>query len=174
MEAFLGWAAFGIGVLAGLLMIPLGLGGTFVIFGVGLITALVTHWTRVEWQTLAVLGILAVIGEVVESLLGVFVVKRYGASSGAMWGTFLGGIVGGISGTAVLPIAGSLVGAFAGAFLGAVVGELIQRRELEPSMRAGLGALVGRLLAVAVKFEIGVVMVTILVWRIVRNAPPRG
>ena len=174
MEAFLGWTAFGIGVLAGLLMIPLGLGGTLVIFGVALTTALVTHWSRVEWQTLVVLGILAVVGEVVESLLGVFVVKRYGASSGAMWGTFLGGIVGGISGTAVLPIAGSLVGAFVGAFLGAVVGELIQRRELEPSMRAGLGALVGRLFAVAVKFEIGVVMVTILVWRIVRNAPPRG
>jgi len=174
MEAFLGWAGFGIGVLAGLLMIPLGLGGTFVILGVGLVTAILTHWTRVEWQTLVVVGILAVIGEVVESLLGVLVVKRYGATKGAMWGTFLGGVVGGVAGTAVLPIAGSLVGAFVGAFLGAVVGELIARRELEPSLRAGWGAFVGRLLAVAVKFEIGVVMVTILIWRIVRNAPPPG
>jgi len=174
MEAFLGWTACAIGLLAGLLMIPLGLGGTFVIFGVGLVTALVTHWTRVEWQALAVIGILAVIGEVLESLLGVLVVKRYGATKGAMWGTFLGGVVGGVAGTAVLPIAGSLVGAFVGAFLGAVVGELIQRRELQPSMRAGWAAFVGRLLTVAVKFEIGVVMVTILIWRIVRNAPPRG
>jgi hypothetical protein len=40
-------------------------------------------------------------------------------------------------------------------------------------MRAGFGALVGRLFAIAIKFEIGVVMVTILVWRVIRNAPPR-
>ena len=172
MEAFLGWIGFGIGLLAGLLMIPLGLGGTFVIFGVALVTSLLTHGARVEWQTLVVLGILAVVGEIVESLLGVLVVKRYGASKSAMWGTFLGGIVGGVAGTAVLPIAGSLVGAFVGAFLGAVVGELIQRRELGPSMRAGWGALIGRLFAVTVKFEIGVVMVTILIWRVLRTAPP--
>jgi uncharacterized protein len=173
MADFLGWAGFGIGLLLGLVLIPLGLGGTFVIFGVALATALITHFGRVEWQTLAVLGILAVIGEVVESLIGVFVVERYGATRAAMWGTFLGGMVGGAAGTGVLPIVGSLIGAFVGAFLGAVVGELIQRHKIEPSMRAGLGALVGRLLAVAVKFEIGVIMVVILVWRVIRNAPLR-
>jgi uncharacterized protein YqgC (DUF456 family) len=173
MEAFLGWTGFGIGLLAGLLLIPLGLGGTFIIFGVALVTGLVTQFERVEWQTLVVLGILAVIGEIVESFLGVFAVRRYGATRAAMLGTFFGGIVGGIAGTGVVPILGSLIGAFVGACLGAVVGELIQRHELEPSMRAGFGALVGRLFAIAIKFEIGVVMVTILVWRVIRNAPPR-
>jgi uncharacterized protein YqgC (DUF456 family) len=172
MEAFLGWTGFGVGLLAGLLMIPLGLGGTFVIFGVALVTGFATQFTRIEWQALAVLFILAVIGEVVESLLGVFAVRRYGATRAAMLGTFFGGIIGAAAGTGVLPIVGSLVGAFVGAFLGAVVGELIQRHEIEPSMRAGFGALVGRLFAIAIKFEIGVVMVTILVWRVIRNAPP--
>jgi uncharacterized protein YqgC (DUF456 family) len=167
--AFLGWVGFGLGLLGGLLLIPLGLGGTFVILGVGLALGFATHFARVEWQALAVLAILAVIGEIAESLIGLFTVRRFGASKWAMLGTFLGGIAGGAAGTGLMPVVGSLVGAFAGAFIGAFVGELAYRRRAPESLRAGWGAFLGRVLAVAIKFEIGVVMVVILVWRVVRN-----
>jgi uncharacterized protein YqgC (DUF456 family) len=166
----LAWFGFGLGLLVGLLFIPLGLAGTWIILGTGCVLALVTDFARVEWQVLVVLGILAGIGEVIESFLGVFSVRRYGASKWAMLGTFIGGIAGGIAGTGVLPIVGSLVGAFVGAFVGAVAGELIYRREMAGSMRAGWGAFVGRVLAIVIKFEIGVVMVIILVWRVYTNA----
>jgi uncharacterized protein YqgC (DUF456 family) len=165
----LGWAGFGLGLLAGLLMIPLGLGGTFVILGVGVIAGFATDFTRVGVVTLIILAVLAVAGELIESLLGVFTVRRFGASKWAMLGTFFGGIAGGIAGSGVAPVAGSLVGAFAGAFLGAFVGELLHRRRVAESLRAGWGAFLGRLLAVAIKFEIGVVMAIILIWRVVRR-----
>ncbi len=87
-----------------------------------------------------------------------------------MLGTFFGGLAGGAAGTGLVPIIGSLIGAFAGAFLGAVVGELIHRRKLEPSLRAGWWAFVGRVVAITIKFEIGVLMIIILVWRVVRTA----
>jgi uncharacterized protein YqgC (DUF456 family) len=168
--SILGWVGFGLGLLVGLLFIPLGLAGTWIILGVGCVVSLLTEFTRVEWQVLLVLGILAGIGEVLESLLGVFSVRRFGASKWAMLGTFVGGIVGGIAGTGVVPIIGSLVGAFVGAFVGAVAGELLHRREMSASMRAGWGAFLGRLLAIVIKFEIGVVMVIVLIWRVLRTA----
>jgi uncharacterized protein YqgC (DUF456 family) len=130
---------------------------------------LATHFTRVGVVTLIILAILAVVGELIESLLGVLAVRRFGASKWAMLGTFLGGIAGGIAGSGLAPIAGSLVGAFVGAFLGAFIGELAYRRRVAGSLRAGWGAFLGRLLAMAIKFEIGVVMVIILIWRVVRT-----
>jgi uncharacterized protein YqgC (DUF456 family) len=150
-------------------MVSLGLGGNFVILGTGIITGWATHFTRVGVATLIILAILAVVGEVIESLLGVFAVRRFGASKLAMLGTFVGGIAGGIAGSGIAPIAGSLLGAFAGAFLGAFLGELAARRRVAGSLRAGGGAFLGRLLAMTIKFEIGVVMVIILIWQVVRS-----
>jgi uncharacterized protein YqgC (DUF456 family) len=167
--AAIGWLGFGLGLLIGLLLIPLGLGGTFIILGVSVILGFVTDFTRVEWTTLVVLAVLAVIGEIIESGLGVIVVRRFGASKWAMLGTFLGGLAGGVAGTGMAPIVGSLIGAFVGAFAGAFIGELIYRRRAAESLRAGWGAFIGRVLAVAIKFEIGVVMVVILIWRVVRT-----
>ncbi len=167
--AALGWVGFGLGLLVGLLLIPLGLGGTFVILGIAVILALATGFARVEWVTLVVLAILAAIGEILESVLGVVAVRRFGASKWAMLGTFLGGLVGGVAGTGMMPIVGSLIGAFAGSFAGAFIGELAYRRHVNGSLRAGWGAFLGRVLAVAIKFEIGVIMVVILIWRVVRT-----
>ncbi len=169
--SMLGWIAFGAGILVGLLCIPLGLGGTFIILGAGLILALATDFARVEWQALAVLALLAVLGEVIESLLGLFSVRRFGASKWAMIGTFIGGLIGAALGTGLMPIIGSLIGAMIGACAGAFAGEILHRRELQGSLRAGWGAFVGRALAIAIKFEIGIIMVVILVWRVMRNPP---
>jgi uncharacterized protein YqgC (DUF456 family) len=164
-----GWAAFGLGLLLGLLLIPLGLLGTWVILGVGVVLGVITGFERVELGALLALAVLAVVGEVVESLVGILAVRRYGASKWALLGTFLGGVAGGIAGTGVLPVVGSLAGAFAGSFVGAFAGELAYRRRAAESLRAGWGAFVGRVVAIAIKFEIGVAMVVILVWRVIRN-----
>ncbi len=172
--SFLGWIGFGTGLLAGLLMIPLGLGGTFVILALGLGLGLVTGFERVEWQVLVVLAFLAVMGEVIESFLGIFTVRRFGASKHAMLGTFVGGIAGGTLGTGWIPVVGSLIGAFAGAFAGAVIGEVIYRRKFAGTMQAGWAAFLGRVAAAVIKFEIGVVMVILLVWRVLENPPQPG
>ena len=162
----LGWIALGAGLLGGLLLVPLGLGGNFVILGTALVLGLATGFTAIGWWSLLGLAALAIAGEIIEAGLGLFAVQRLGASKKAMLGTFLGGIVGGAAGTGVVPIVGSLLGAFAGAFAGAVIGEIVHRRRVQGSFRAGWAAFFGRVAAIAIKFEIGVIMVVIIVWRV--------
>ena len=166
---FLGWIALGIALLGGLLLVPLGLGGNFVILATALLLGIATGFTAIGWWSIIGLAALAVIGEIIEAGLGLFAVQRLGASKKAMLGTFLGGIVGGAAGTGVVPVVGSLLGAFAGAFAGAVIGEILHRRQLAGSFRAGWAAFFGRVAAIAIKFEIGVIMVVIILWRVLRG-----
>jgi hypothetical protein len=85
-----------------------------------------------------------------------------------MAGAFVGGILGAIPGTAVMPILGSLVGSFLGAALGAILLEWWHRRQLDPSLRAGWGATLGRLLSIFIKMAIGLAMVVYVVARTAR------
>ena len=68
----------------------------------------------------------------------------------------LGGIVGAVLGSGALPVVGTLVGGLAGAFGGAVLGEYLRDQQLEPSLRIGVHATVGKLLATTVKFGLSV------------------
>ena len=165
----LGWMALGAGLLGGLLLVPLGLGGNFVILGTAIVFAIATGFQAIGWWSLIALAALAIVGEIIEAGLGLFAVQRFGASKKAMLGTFLGGIVGGAAGTGVVPVVGSLLGAFAGAFAGAVIGEILHRRQVKGSFRAGWAAFFGRVAAIAIKFEIGVIMVVIILWRVLRG-----
>jgi uncharacterized protein YqgC (DUF456 family) len=72
-----------------------------------------------------------------------------------MIGTFLGGLVGAAIGTAWLPVIGSLIGAVLGAFAGAFGGEMLGGRSASPSVRAGTGALLGRVTATVFKLGVG-------------------
>lgn len=164
--SLIGWIVLGIGLLGGLLLVPLGLGGNFVILLTALLLGIATDFTTIGWGGLLGLAALAIAGEIIEAGLGLFTVHRLGASKKAMLGTFLGGIAGGAAGTGVVPIVGSLLGAFAGAFAGAVIGEILHRRQVAGSFRAGWAAFFGRVAAVAVKFEIGVIMIAIILWRV--------
>lgn len=91
------------------------------------------------------------LGELVEALLGSVYVAARGATRWGVAGTFLGGILGAVGGSAVVPVVGTFVGGFAGAFAGAVLLEYLRDRRLEPSVRVGFHATVGRFLAVTVK-----------------------
>lgn len=162
----LGWVGFYLGLVVGLLAIPLGLGGTFIILADAVLLGVVTGFERVGIWALVAMAALAIIGEVIESVLGVFTVRKFGASRWAMLGTFVGGIGGAILGSPILPVIGSLIGAFIGAFLGAFIAEIIYRRQVQSSLRAGWGAFVGRILAALIKFEIGIIMIIIVWWQI--------
>jgi uncharacterized protein YqgC (DUF456 family) len=144
-----------IAVLAGLLAVVLGLSGNFILLGLALLVAFLgdfQYLSLIAW--FALLGF-AVLGEVVESFLGVAAAKKFGASRWGMIGTFIGGILGAVVGTAWIPVLGSLVGAFVGAFAGAFLGEFIKGQSAGPSARAGTGAFLGRVAASAFKLMIG-------------------
>lgn len=158
-----------VGLVGGLIAVPLGLSGNFIIVGVALLYDLAFGFEVFGPVWLVVFLIAAVLGEVVESLLGVVAARRYGAGRWGMLGAFVGGVVGAIAGSGVLPIIGTILGSFVGAFGGALAGEYLARREepdgLRGGMRAGWGAFAGRVAAIGVKSAIGVAMVAVALVR---------
>ena len=144
-----------LGLALGLLFIPLGLGGNFILLALALVVALVTHFHAVPWWALLVMGALVAVGEIVEATLGSLVAKKYGASRWGMLGAFVGGILGVIPGTAIAPIIGSILGSFLGSAAGAILFEWLHRRKMKVSLPAGWGALLGKLGATFFKIAIG-------------------
>jgi uncharacterized protein YqgC (DUF456 family) len=151
-------------LLVALVLIPLGMGGTFVMVGAAAVFGLATGFEHVTLRLLAVLLGLALVGEGIESLLGVAMARRYGASKWGMWGAFLGGIAGAIVGTPV-PVVGNLVGAFIGVFAGAFLLEWLGRGRSDSSLKAGWGALLGRTAASAIKLGLGMAILILIVSR---------
>jgi uncharacterized protein YqgC (DUF456 family) len=154
----------------GLLMIPLGLPGTWVI----LLGILGYGWLT-DFQTLSawfigLLIVLALLGEVFESWIGFRYAQKYGGSSRAGWGALVGGLVGAIVGVPV-PVIGSVIGGFVGAFVGAAVFEYTRARQSGIAAKAGWGAVLGRAAAAAVKMAVGVAMVAGALFVALRGAP---
>lgn len=143
--------------LVGLLLIPFGLPGLWVILlgilGYGALTDFRTMGTGLVVLAIA----LPVLGEVVESWIGFRFAKRYGGSSRAGWGALVGGLVGAVVGVPI-PLVGSVIGGFVGAFLGAAIFEYTHARHSDGAVRAGWGAVLGRAAAAAIKMGIGIVM----------------
>jgi len=152
----------GVALAGGLVLIPFGLPGLWVMLGAALL-----HWVLVPtggiglW-TMAGAGVLVVVAEVLEFTISARYTRKYGGSRRASWGAVVGGLVGAVVGIPV-PVVGSLIGAFAGAFLGALVAELtVARGERGAPVRVATGALVGRVVAAAAKVGIGVVVAVLV------------
>ena len=153
--------------LAGLVLVPLGLPGLWImvlgILGFGWLTDFRSVGV---WTIGLVLG-LAFFGEVLETWIGFRLARRYGGSSRAGWGALIGGIVGAIVGVPV-PVVGSVIGAFLGSFAGAVAFEYATSRRADVALGAGWGALLGRAMAAATKVGLGVVIVVMGVVAVLR------
>lgn len=139
-----------------LIIIPLGLPGTWVMLGVAVAYTAMTH-ESIHWVNIAILGALAFVAEVLEFMLAGRYARKYGGSRRAGWGAIIGGLVGAFAGIPV-PIVGPMIGAFLGAFAGALLFELAGGGRAGAATRVAWGALVGRVVAAALKVGIGVVM----------------
>jgi uncharacterized protein YqgC (DUF456 family) len=148
--------------LVGLILIPLGLPGLWVILLAILGYGWYTDFHPYGLWFLALEIGLAFLGEVLESWVGFRFAQRYGGSKRAGWGALIGGITGAIVGVPVLLI-GSVIGGFVGAFVGATLFEYTNQWRAGGSMRAGWGALLGRAAAAALKIGIGVIMMVIAI-----------
>ena len=87
----------------------------------------------VEWRTVVILAVLAVIGEVIEFVAGAAGAAKQGASARAIALSLVGAFVGSLAGFVVgtpIPIIGSLVVAVFGGAAGAFAGRL-PRRDVE-------------------------------------------
>ena len=116
------------------------------------------------------LGVLAVVGELIEFLAGSLGVAKKGGSRLSAILAFIGSAIGGIAGAVVgipIPIVGSVIGvilfASIGALVGALIGEDIQGRDFRESFGVGMAAFWGRLLGSVAKTMVGGVMAAVAV-----------
>jgi hypothetical protein len=154
-------------MLLGLVLVPLGLPGTWVIAGAALAFNPLVGEERIGMVTIVGVFLIAVLAEVVEFMLAGRFAERYGGSRRAGWGAIIGGIVGAFVGVPV-PIVGPMLGAFAGSFAGALLAELSVGTRHGAATRVATGALLGRVAAVAAKSAAGCAMaawVMLAAWR---------
>lgn len=144
-------------MIAGLLAIPLGLPGIWIIVGVIAVGAI---GGEVGWMTVIGAVLVATIAELLEFIVVKRMTARYGGSNRAFWGALVGGIIGMFAGLPV-PVIGSMLAGFVGSFIGAAVVAFGESRELLTAHRVGWGVLLGRVLSAFLKTAAGVIL---LVW----------
>jgi uncharacterized protein YqgC (DUF456 family) len=153
--------------LGGVLLTLLGIGGQFV---PALLSLGYRYWAEdprfPTWVPWTLLG-LALLAEGVEAVAGLWGARRYGAGREGMIGAAVGGLLGAALGGMLLPPVGAVPGVFVGSFAGTALAEVLMAgRTTEDSMRAGVGAVLGKVIAVAFKWSTGLVILTIFAWRL--------
>ncbi len=168
------FALFG---LACLLVVAIGLPGTWLLLGVAVLVECVDgafvsagasgSVESFGWRLLAICVGIGVVGEIAEAISGAAGAKLGGSSNRGMWGAILGGLIGAIALTPVIPIplVGTLIGAVIGTFLGAWIAEATgpEARSTRETLHAALGAVVGRLGGILAKLAAGIAIWTLLV-----------
>lgn len=152
----------GLIMLASLLIIPLGLPGTWVMIAAGVGYSFLLPGTI---GTFALIGTtaIALVAEVFEFTLAGKYARKYGGSRRAGWGAIIGGTIGAFVGVPI-PLIGPIIGAFAGSFLGALVAEFSRGTGPQAATRVATGALIGRAVASALKVAAGCVIAAWLIW----------
>lgn len=129
----------------------IGIPGGWIAFGAIVIYDIVTGFSTVGWKWLIVMAVILLVGELIESLLGIVYVARKGASGWGVLGTFIGGIVGAIAGSFIVPFVGSIIFGLVGAFVLAVVFEYMYYKSMDRALQTGFFAFIGKLTAMFVK-----------------------
>jgi len=153
--------------VAGLALVALGLPGLWLMVLAVIAYGGLTDFRTIGLWTIVTVVVLAAIGEIFEAWLGFGLARRYGGSKRAGWGALLGGLVGAIIGVPV-PVIGSVIGAFIGSFAGAVIFEYSKSAAAGTAVRAGWGALLGRVAATAAKIAVGVVIAVVALFAAIR------
>lgn len=147
-------------IILSLILIVLGMPGLWIMVASAVTYNLVVPGDPIGWVTLVIVGILALVAELLEFSLTGSYARKYGGSRRAGWGAIIGSIVGAIVGVPV-PIVGPVIGAFVGSFLGALIAEFTGGSSAGDATRVAKGALIGRVVSTVLKIGIGF---TIGIW----------
>ncbi len=129
--------------LAGPVLAFLGLPGAWVLIGIMLLGQL-HEPNYFNWWTIGICGVLALIGEILETGASAVAVKVGKGSKRGMWGAIIGGIIGAIAGAPFGLVIGALVGGLIGAGVGATLAEAGTGMGTRGALRAGGAAAAGR------------------------------
>ena len=161
----IGHIGFFLVMAGGILVIPFGLPGGWIILADAFVYALATGFQKITWPILGILLAMALVAEGVELLSGIWGAKRYGASRRAIAGAIAGAILGAILMSPLLFLVGAMIGAFLGAFAGAFLIEFLGDRNLRRALRSGFGAFLGRMGAILAKTGMATAMAAIIISR---------
>lgn len=149
------------GVLLTLVMLP----GTWLTLLAAIGVQFLIDPVPMSWWTVAAVAVLALLGEIAETLSSAAGARRYGASKTGMTGAIVGAIAGAVGGTILIPIpiAGTLIGTIVGAaVLTAAAERGLAGRTWRQSGASATGAALGRLVAIGVKTAIAAAQAVII------------
>lgn len=108
----------------------------------------------VSWKIVIITGLLMLVGQVADIVMGVWGARKFGAT----WKGAVGALVGAVVGFFIPP---PLFWLIVGPVIGAIIGELAAGRTLKAGGKAGFGTVVGSVVAFALKFGLSVCVVSL-------------
>jgi uncharacterized protein YqgC (DUF456 family) len=135
--------------------------GTVLIFLAALVYAMLEGFTSIGWPTLAILGVLTIVATTADIWASSVGAKMGGASG---WSVVVG-LIGGLVGFVLFTLPGAIIGAV----LGVLAMEVIRLRDWKQALKAGGGWVIGWALSTVVQLGIGLAMVAVFVWQVVRG-----
>ena len=106
----------------------------------------------VAWKIVIITGVITLIGQIADFVMGIWGARKFGASWKGALGAFIGAFVG-------LLIPPPLFWLIVGPVIGAIIGELCAGRTFKAGGKAGFGTVVGGIVAFALKFGLSVCVV---------------
>ena len=149
-------------MFAGVIIIPFGIPGQFIIVVAALVVMLIAGTEVMSIGMVALLLGLGILAEVIEGAAGFMGASKAKGSIWSSFGALAGGIVGAVVGSLILPIIGSLIGALVGTFVGAYAVEYYRTRTMTNATNVAKGALIGRIVGSIVKVFFAVTMIIIV------------
>ena len=108
----------------------------------------------VTWKIVILTGVITLIGQIADFVMGVWGARKFGAS----WKGALGAFIGAFIGFFIPP---PLLWLIVGPVIGAIIGELCAGRTFKAGSKAGVGTIIGGLVAFALKFGLSVCVVAV-------------
>ena len=156
-------------LLAGVVLVPFTLPGTWLIVLTATMYAIVRDYHFAgqqmtgssDWKVILTLLIFALAGEIVEFYTGIIGAKKYQVPNGAIVCSIIGGLIGAIVGVPVVFV-GAIFGLLLGTFLGAFIYLLFTAVSPKESFKMALATLCSRVVAIFAKTVIAMAMVIFL------------
>lgn len=154
-----GAIVFTVASLVGIVLTIITLPGTWLILACPLLIKLLWIPDFMPWWVIIVMGVLALLGEIIEALAGAFGAAKTGATKAGAIGAIAGSLLGALGGSAFFFPLGTIAGACLGAAVGTLLVEVgYARRTYKEGAWAGTGAAAGRFIAILVKGSIAGLM----------------
>jgi uncharacterized protein YqgC (DUF456 family) len=147
-----------------LLAIP-GVGFMWIVI---LVYAIVERFAAIDPISFAVLTLMGLAGATADLWLSQLGAKVAGASFRSTVYSMAGALLGGLIGLLFAGV-GAVLGALIGSVLGVLINEYRECGEWKPAWQATLGLVVGFTLSTVVQLGIGLAMLAIFVWQVLRG-----